>query len=132
MHSKAIGKCPHVRMQILQGKIVPLISFTKKEMAEDLHSTKFVTDNLANLKLDIHVFPHKYDIKNPQPEQCLAEGFIYIDDMLTHKYSEKNEYFLMKVQLKGDSTGKTWFVINPLCNNFKNGVVLDEKEPFEK
>ena len=102
VHAKVIDKAPKVRVQIAQGKIIPVISFTRAQLADELQSTKLITDNLKDLKLDILVFPHKFDIKNASSAQCLADGFIYIDDMLTHRYAEKSEYLLLKIRLIGD------------------------------
>ena len=109
-----------------------MIAFTQEQLKDELQSTKFITDNLKNLMLDIIVFPNKFDIKNSQEKQCLADGFIYVDDMLTHKYAEKKEYLLLKMQLMGDASGKTWFVVDLISNSFKDGVVFDENKSLEK
>ena len=109
-----------------------MIAFTEEELRDKLQSTKYITDNLSKIKLDIHVFQRKFDIKDSRAEQCLAEGFVYIDDMLTFNHANKKEYFLLKLQLMGDATGQTWFVVDLINNNLKNGVYFDESLSLDK
>ena len=80
-----------------------------------------MTDNLSSLKLDLYVFPRDYDIRNPEPEQCLADGYIYMDDMLTHDHETKKEYLLLQVKLMGNGVDTPWFVVDLINNGLKNG-----------
>ena len=42
-----------------------------------MQSTKYITDNISNMKFDFYIF------KNELNDGVIAEGYFYIDDMLT-------------------------------------------------
>ena len=93
-----------IRQQIAQGSIVPLVTF------DNPNSTKAITDNLSSLKMDIHVFGLE------------AEGYIYIDDMLT--FDKKSMFLHIKY------ANSKW-EINAKKNDFEQ-VRFDENLEFEK
>lgn len=96
----------HIRQQVVDGSIIPLIHFTEPPI-----STKSITANLASLKLDFHIFG------------ATAEGFIYIDDMLTF---EKGNLFLKVANYSGK------WKVNVISNTFETlkydeGLSLDKQ-----